>query len=101
MVFEMRKRPPSIAAPAAAAVVFNLLRIVMTWPLVAEITTAVSDPGDPYLNASNLDWDAGRSRIRPGRIFDASIFHPARNALAFSENLFGVAIVMLAMHLFG
>ncbi|MHB0968197.1 MAG: DUF4214 domain-containing protein [Thermoanaerobaculia bacterium] len=97
----MRNRSSSIAAHAAAAAVCILLSIVMTWPLATKLTTAVSDPGDPYLNAWILDWDAWALTHQPGRLFDANLFHPARYALAFSENLFGIAIVMFPLHLLG
>jgi hypothetical protein len=97
----MQKHRSPLVVQAAVAVAFVFLSIVMTWPLATRITTAVSDPGDPYLNAWILDWDAWALTHQPSRLFDANIFHPAWHALAFSENLFGIAIVMFPAHLLG
>jgi len=71
---------------------FLVLSVLATWPLARNVDRAVSDPGDPYLNTFILDWNY--TALRSGRaLFDAPIFHPARNTLAFSENLFGQALL--------
>lgn len=85
----------------AAAGAFLLLAIVMTWPLAAHLDSAVSDPGDPYLNAWILDWNAWALAHQPLDLFDANIFHPARRTLAFSEHMFGIAILLAPARLFG
>jgi hypothetical protein len=72
----------------------------MTWPLARNLSRAVSDPGDPYLNAFILDWDYTSLR-GGGPLFDAPIFHPATNTLALSENLIGIALVIAPLRLAG
>lgn len=73
----------------------------MTWPLAARLGTAVANPGDPYLNVFILDWDWFATVHHPLALFDAPIFHPARNALAFSENLYGIALFLFPLRALG
>ena len=50
------------------------------------------DRPDGRLNAWILAWDAHALRHAPARLFDAPVFHPLPDALAFSENLLLPAI---------
>ena len=86
---------------AGAALLFLALSILMTWPLARLLPVAASDPGDPYLNAWILDWDHHATFHQPLSLFDANAFHPARFALAFSENLYGVALVLMPFRFAG
>ncbi|MEO8218370.1 MAG: hypothetical protein ABI718_14915 [Acidobacteriota bacterium] len=80
--------------------VFLLLAIVMTWPLATNLDRAVAGPSDPYLNAWILDWDF--YAITHGRtLFDTNMFYPARDTLAFSENLLGIVLVVFPLQLAG
>lgn len=74
---------------------FLLVTTALTWPLPIRLSTAVSDLGDPLLNAWILDWDIHAATHAPSHIYDAPIFFPAKMPLAFSENLFGIALVVL------
>jgi hypothetical protein len=82
---------------AAAFTFFALLAIVMTWPLLPNIGRAVAYPGDPYINTWVLDWDWHATFHQPGRLFQANIFYPAKYSLAFSENLYGIAVVLFPL----
>ena len=73
----------------------------MTWPLVLHLRTAVPAPGDPLLNTWILDWDWYATFHRPLHLFHANAFHPARYALAFSENLYGLAILLFPLRAIG
>lgn len=86
---------------AGAALLFLALSILMTWPLARLLPVAASDPGDPYLNAWILDWDLYATLHHPLSLFDANAFHPARFALAFSENLYGIALLLVPVRLAG
>lgn len=73
----------------APTLFYLAITIVYTWPLVLHLDSAVPDPGDPLLNAWILDWGAHAvATIKP--VFHAPIFHPARYAFAFSENMLGL-----------
>lgn len=80
---------------------FALLAIALTWPLVLHPATAVSDFGDPLLNAWIVDWVCYALTHQPFSLYDAPIFHPAPKPLAYSENLVAVAILVLPAYLAG
>ncbi|MDP9360293.1 MAG: hypothetical protein M3P29_02455 [Acidobacteriota bacterium] len=86
---------------AAAAILFAILAVLMTWPLLPNINRAVAYPGDPYINAWVLDWDWHATIHQPGRLFQANIFYPAKYSLAFSENLYGIAVVLFPLRAVG
>ncbi len=77
---------------AAAALAFA---VFMTWPLAAGLgslgrTGVTNDPrfgtnGDGMFCLWNVSWVAHALVADPLDVFDANIFHPHKNALAFSE----------------
>lgn len=86
---------------AAAAFLFIALAVAMTWPLAPNLDRAVSDPGDPYINIWILDWDWRATFSRPLSLFHANAFHPAKYSLAFSENLYGIAVLLFPLRAAG
>lgn len=90
-----------IVRELAALLFFILLAVALTWPLAAHLDTAVSDFGDPLLNAFILDWACYALSHQPLHLYDAPIFHPGILPFAYSENLFAVAIVVMPFHLAG
>ena len=77
---------------AAVAAFFTAAAVVMTFPLVQHPTrTLPSDLIDTLLNTWIIGWDAERLRHGLQGVWDAPIFFPYRNSLAFSENLFAIA----------
>jgi hypothetical protein len=71
-----------------------ILALIMSWPLVLDLAGAgVTDRPDGRLNAWILAWDAHALVHAPGRLFQAPIFHPLPDTLAFSENLLLPAIL--------
>jgi hypothetical protein len=57
------------------------------------------DIGDPLLNTWILAWDAHALLTDPLHLFDANIFYPLPNTLAYSEHLFSTAILVLPLGL--
>jgi hypothetical protein len=97
--------PRSARVPWLAFAAYQLLAIVMTWPLAAGITSDVpGDLGDPLLNLWILAWGAEHApRVFTGQMswqgfWDANIFHPEPLALAFSEHLFGQVLQILPLY---
>ncbi len=82
---------------AAAAAMFAILAVIMTWPLAAHLGTAVSDPGDPFINTWILDWDWWATLHQPLSLFSANAFHPSLYPLAYSENLYGIALLLFPL----
>jgi len=81
-------------------VLFLLLALGTTSPLWLHMTTAVpSDIGDPLLNAWTLAWDAHALLSKPQRLFDANIFFPLPNTLAYSEHLLATALMVMPLQI--
>ncbi len=77
---------------ALALLFFLAATVLATWPQAARIGSGMGDLWDAKLNAWIFHWDYHQIFRDPLHLFDANIFHPARYALAFSENLFGAAV---------
>jgi hypothetical protein len=78
-----------VAAFAAVAVT-----VIMIWSSLKNFTTAIPfGPGDPYLQAWQVQWAGHAFLTQPGNLFDTNAGWPARNTLAFTEPLLGFAPV--------
>jgi len=84
-----------------AAALFLLLAVAMTWPLARNLPTAVSYPGDPFINTWILDWDWHATLHQPLHLFEANAFYPAHDSLAFSENLYGISLLLFPLRALG
>ena len=95
--------PPlrAIGREIGAFILFLLLAILFTWPLGIRLSTGTSDLGDPLLNTWILDWDLYAVTHSASNIFQAPIFYPGKYPLAYSENLFGIAIAAAPFYLAG
>ncbi len=70
----------------SAAAVCVVLAIVHTWPLAtAPGTLSRNDNGDAQLNEWILAWVAHPLPHAPTHLFEANIFYPAHDVLAFTE----------------
>ena len=86
-------RDPLRPRETARAVLFFLFAAVLsTWPMAPRFSTGLPDLFDAKLTAWMFHWDFHQTFRDPLSLFDANIFHPARYALAFSENLYGAAL---------
>lgn len=75
-----------------AALLYAALTILLAWPLSAHpATTVLSDAPDTNLYLWTLAWDTHAFVRQPLSIFDANIYYPEHNTLAYSENLIGSA----------
>src|SRR4051812_12971530 len=72
----------------------------MTWPLVTHLGNAIAEPDDPYFCTWALDWDYHATFSSAG-LFDANIFYPARGSLAFSEHMYGIAVLFFPLYAAG
>jgi hypothetical protein len=88
---------------AHAFVLYLVLSIATTWPLARGLARDVAwDLGDSILNIWILAWDVEQIRrlltgdlSRLWSFFDATIFHPAPLALAYSDHLLPQALQVL------
>jgi hypothetical protein len=82
--------PPS----ALAAALYTLLSAALTWPLVLYMDTRVpNDPGDSLLNVFLLAWNA-RELPLTERWWNLPQFYPVPGAMAFSEHLLGLSVLV-------
>lgn len=85
----MRSRPA-----AAAAAFYVALTLLLTYPFSTRLATHVLSVGtDMDLAIWTIGWDVHAFTHQPWKIFDANIFYPFHNSLAYSENLIGSAII--------
>jgi len=90
-----------IAREVVIATVVGLgLAMVVTWPLVTKLGHTGHDAFDPRFQAWTIDW-VQHKLGSPGSLFDANIFAPERNTLAYSDSLLGIAIPMLPFRWLG
>jgi hypothetical protein len=72
---------------AWSLLLFTGLTAVMTYPQVFHLMDGVHDDGDPLMVTWVLAWVAHQLPRAPAHLFDANIFYPERNTLAYSETL--------------
>lgn len=73
---------------------FGALTLVMAAPWsLHPATRVVVDNPDTQLYIWTLGWDVHALTTRPLAIFDANIFDPYANTLAYSENMIGSALL--------
>jgi hypothetical protein len=68
---------------AAATVI--VLTIFLTWPQALHLGGKVAEHNDPLFSAWRLSWIAHALKTDPRRLFDANIYFPERQALAYSD----------------
>lgn len=91
---------------AAIAGLYLAAAVLITWPLAAHLTArlgAFVGPGDPYLNLWILGWGLRAWTTDPasvfsGAVFDANIFHPAAQTLAYSDHLLVQSLLMVPVY---
>jgi hypothetical protein len=75
------------------SVIYTALTFVMAYPFSASPGSLVlADNPDTHLYLWTLAWDAHAFLAQPLHIFDANIYFPYANTLAYSENLIGSAL---------
>ena len=72
-----------------------ILAIAMTWPLARGLghLGRTENSGDARFAVWNVAWVAHALTTDPARVYDANIFYPHRNALAFSEANLGAGLL--------
>lgn len=78
----------------AVFAIFCVWAVIMSWPLATDLGHRLASWGDPVFQAWTLAWDLHSWRTHPLNIFNANIFYPYRNTLAYSDYLFGQAALI-------
>lgn len=82
-------------------ILLGLLTVALTWPLARYLSTHVSDRQDPLLNTWIMAWEAHQLLRAPTHLYDANIFFPYTNTLAYSETLLSTTVLVLPIRWFG
>jgi len=86
---------------ALTLILFTVLTAVMTYPQVLHMEDGVHDPGDPLMVTWILSWVGHQLPRAPAHLFDANIFYPERNTLAYSETLVVPGAIAAPLHWLG
>lgn len=85
----------------AIFLIFCLWTALLSWPYVTRLRDVVMDAGDPYLVAWILWWDYHQTFTNPLNLFHANVFYPYRYTLAFSEHMYGIALLFFPLFALG
>ena len=89
----------SLQRDLPALALFAALTIIMTNPLVLHLASAVEDTQDALLNTWIIGWVGHALITNPLNLFNANIFYPYPNALAFSETMLPQGLFALPFNL--
>lgn len=79
----------------ASLALFVVLAVVHTWPLAsAPGRLSRNDNGDTVLHEWTIAWVAHQIVRDPVHLFDANIFYPEKNTLAYSDHLVVQALMV-------
>jgi hypothetical protein len=80
------RRSRAALAALGVIVLYAVLTLVMTYPQIRVLDSGVSpDIGDPLFSTWRVSWFAHQLPRDPLHLFDANIFYPERDTLAFSD----------------
>ncbi len=88
-----------LARDGGALAIFLALTLGLTHPLVLHLAHAVEDKQDALLNTWIIAWVGHALVTDPLNLFNANIFYPYPNTLAFSETLLPQGLFALPFNL--
>ena len=78
----------------AAVGFFVAVSVWLTWPLAPRFGSGLSSSPDSLLNAWALAWNFHILPRDPFSLFDANIFAPRPDTLAYSEHMMGITVLV-------
>ena len=98
-VLGWRKRLSPVWLAGLSLVFFVLLTTLVLWPLTAHLATSVNNEGDDLQQMASVGWVMHSLTHDPANLFNATIFYPYPNTLAYSDNLIPQALLALPVYL--
>jgi len=89
----------SLRTHLAVFVVYVVISLVLTYPLVTCLSTCARDSGDPLLNAWILAWDARKLGSGLQDFFSTNTFYPHLDTLAYTESQIANGLMALPVML--
>ena len=80
---------------------FTVLTVLFFWRYAWSPATTVSDPGDPLFLIWTMEWVRRALFHAPRELFDAPMFHPLPDVLAYSDPLIPQALVAAPLRFIG
>jgi hypothetical protein len=77
----------------------TLLTIALTWPLAMHLGSVARDDADGQFSIWNVAWVAHALTTDPAHVFDANVFFPDKNTLAYSESNMGAGVLAIPVWL--
>jgi len=91
---DSRPHRGAVRTHAVALIGFFAITLVMTYPTVLYMGSAVNDARDPLFNSWVMAWNAHSLMTgNPRGLFDTNIFYPAPDTAAYSEFLIPQSLV--------
>ncbi len=85
----------TLTANLLVLLLFTILSIAMLWPLPKHMSDTLISEVDPLLNTWIFAWDIHQLFTDPFHLFDANIFFPLENTLAFSEHMIVLSLIAM------
>ncbi len=83
---------------ALALLIFTCFSIALTWPLAWKMRDTIVSWGDPVFQVWTMAWNWHALTTSPGDLFNADVFYPWRNVLAYSDHLLGQTLLVLPVY---
>ncbi len=77
-----------------ALLIFTCFSIALTWPLAWKMRDTIVSWGDPVFQVWTMAWNWHALTTSPGDLFNANVFYPWRNVLAYSDHLLGQTLLV-------
>jgi hypothetical protein len=76
---------------------YFVLTVPMTWPLLPQLATSLPSLGDAQLQAWTLAWNGYALRHAPSQVWNAPIFFPYPDTLAYTDNHLLLSVAFLPL----
>jgi hypothetical protein len=97
----VRIRFTTIARGVLVTAFFTGLAVLNTYPLAVQADSVIGQHGDAYFSVWRLAWIAHQLVTDPRHLFDANIFYPESNTLAYSDAMLLPGVVLAPLNYAG
>ena len=97
----MASRSRAWIRTALIAAFFTGLAVANSYPLAVSPASRIGHHGDALFSVWRLAWVGHQLRTDPRHLFDANIFYPRRQTLAYSDAVLLPAVVLAPFHWLG
>src|SRR6185436_1891688 len=80
---------------------FVAMALINTYPLILHPGSTIGEHGDAYFSVWRLAWVAHQLRADPWHLFDANIYYPHHDTLAYSDAMILPGVALAPLHWMG